>query len=351
VTAPGGAPRPAGVPALTAAEIAAFVGGTLLGDAERRVSSVAPLVRAEPDQLSFLADKRYAPLLAETRAGVILIAPEFADAVTPATSRVIVAKPYDALVALLPRFAPRISRTPGVHASAVVGDDVVLGEDVTIDAQAVIGAGANIGARSWIGPLCVIGDGVSIGTDARLISHVTCYPGTQLGNRVTVHAGASIGSDGFGYAFADGVHQKITHVGRCIIGDDVEIGANACVDRGSVDDTIVGAGTKIDNLVHIAHNVHIGRLCLLMAHVGIAGSTHIEDGVVMAGQSGATGHVTIGAGARIAGRGAVISDIPAGETWSGYPARPHKESLRATAALFRLSDLMKRIERMLESGK
>jgi UDP-3-O-[3-hydroxymyristoyl] glucosamine N-acyltransferase len=351
VSAPAGAPRPAGVPALTAGEIAALVGGTLVGPAERRVSSVAPLVRAEPDQLSFLADKRYASLLPTTRAGVVLVAPEFAETSTSDSSRVVVAKPYDALVALLPRFAPHIARTAGVHPSAVVAPDVVIGAQVTIDALAVIGAGAKIGDRSWIGPHCVVGEGVSIGTDVRLISHVTCYPGTQLGDRVTVHAGASLGSDGFGYAFANGAHQKITHVGRCIIHDDVEIGANSCVDRGSVDDTIIGAGTKIDNLVHIAHNVHVGRLCLLMAQVGIAGSAHIEDGAILAGQAGIQGHATIGAGARIGGQAGVLSSVPAGETWSGYPARPHKESLRATAALFRLSDLMKRIERMLDSQK
>ncbi|HEX6058732.1 MAG TPA: UDP-3-O-(3-hydroxymyristoyl)glucosamine N-acyltransferase, partial [Gemmatimonadaceae bacterium] len=164
--------------------------------------------------------------------------------------------------------------------------------------------------------------------------------------RVAIHAGARIGSDGFGYVFREGRHAKIPHVGRCIVEDDVEIGANTTIDRGSIDDTVIGAGTKIDNLVQVAHNVRIGRLCLLMSQVGIAGSARIGDGCVIAGQAGLAGHISIGDGARIGAQAGVFGDVPAGETWSGYPARPHKESLRATAALFRLSGLLKRLERL-----
>jgi UDP-3-O-[3-hydroxymyristoyl] glucosamine N-acyltransferase len=156
-----------------------------------------------------------------------------------------------------------------------------------------------------------------------------------------------VACDGFGYVQAGGRHEKIPHVGRCIIDDDVEIGANSTLDRGSVDDTVVGAGTKIDNLVHIAHNVRIGRLCLIMAQVGIAGSVHIGDGCILAGQVGVSGHHNIGAGARLAAQAGVFGDIPAGETWSGYPARPHREALRAHAAFFKLAGLMRRMERLL----
>jgi UDP-3-O-[3-hydroxymyristoyl] glucosamine N-acyltransferase len=348
VTEPAGSPHPAEGPALTAAEIAGIVGGALIGEGSRLVRSVAPLIRAGPDELSFLADKRYAPLLAETKAGVVLVAPEYADAAGGGEqSRIVVARPHDALVALLPRFARHVTRSTGIAPTAVIGRNAQLGRDVTIDAHAVVGDGASLADGVWIGPHCVVGDGVSIGPDTRLLSHVTCYPGSIIGARVTIHAGARIGSDGFGYVFAAGAHQKITHVGRCIIHDDVEIGANTCIDRGSVDDTVIGAGTKIDNLVHVAHNVHIGRLCLLIAQVGIAGSTHVEDGAVLGGQAGITGHVTIGAQARVAAQAGVITDVPAGETWSGYPARPHKESLRASAALFRLSSIIKRLERMV----
>ena len=171
------------------------------------------------------------------------------------------------------------------------------------------------------------------------------YPGTQLGDRVIVQAGAVLGSDGFGYVFTDGAHQKIAHVGRLVIEADVEIGANTTIDRGSVGDTVIGAGTKIDNLVQIAHNVRMGKCCLVMSQVGISGSTQIGDGVVIAGQAGLAGHITIGAGARIAGQSGVFGDVPAGETWSGYPARPHRESLRVQAAAHKLPAVLKTMER------
>jgi UDP-3-O-[3-hydroxymyristoyl] glucosamine N-acyltransferase len=165
---------------------------------------------------------------------------------------------------------------------------------------------------------------------------------------VIVHAGARLGSDGFGYVYAHGAHQKIPHVGRCIVEDDVEIGANTTVDRGSIDNTVIGAGTKIDNLVQIAHNVRVGRLCLIMAQVGIAGSCEIGDGCILAGQVGISGHHSIGAGARLAAQAGVFGDVPAGETWSGYPARPHREALRAQAALFKLPGMLRTLEKLRE---
>ena len=180
---------------------------------------------------------------------------------------------------------------------------------------------------------------------------VTIYTGATLGATALVHSGARIGCDGFGYVFRDGEHQKIPHVGRCIIGDDVEIGANTTIDRGSIDDTVIGKGTKIDNLVHIAHNVRIGEKCLLMAQVGIAGSVTVGDGAILAGQAGISGHLSRGAGARLAAQAGVFGDIPAGETWSGYPARPHREALRASAALFKLAGMMRRLEKLLEEPK
>jgi UDP-3-O-[3-hydroxymyristoyl] glucosamine N-acyltransferase len=216
-----------------------------------------------------------------------------------------------------------------------------------VDAYAVVGDGATLGERAWVGAHTVVGAGVRVGDDSELRPHVTLYPGTEVGSRTIVHAGARLGSDGFGYVYADGAHRKIPHVGRCVVGDDVEIGANVTIDRGSVDDTVIGAGTKIDNLVHLGHNVRVGRLCLIMAQVGVAGSATIEDGVIIAGQAGIGGHLTIGTGARIAGQAGVFGDVPAGETWGGYPARPQRESMRAYAALFRLLPLVRPLERLL----
>jgi len=196
----------------------------------------------------------------------------------------------------------------------------------------------------------VVGDGVEIGDDCELYESVTCYPGTQLGDRVRVHAGVRLGSDGFGYVFRNNAHEKIPHVGRCIVEHDVEIGANSTVDRGSIDDTVIGAGTKIDNLVQVGHNVRIGRLCLIMSQVGVAGSVRVGDGAILAGQVGVSGHLSIGAGARLAAQAGVIGNVPAGQTWSGYPARPHREALRAQAALFRLSSLLRALERLVKAS-
>jgi UDP-3-O-[3-hydroxymyristoyl] glucosamine N-acyltransferase len=278
----------------------------------------------------------------------VLVAPEFAELSTTATARIVVDRPHDAMLAVLPRLYKPPTREPGVHATARLGRGVTLGSDVTIGPYAVIGDGAIIGDRSWIEAHVVVGAGVVVGADVHLFPAVTVYSGTTLGGRVLVHSGARLGSDGFGYVFRNGIHDKIPHVGRCIIEDDVEIGANTTVDRGSFDDTVIGAGTKIDNLVQVAHNVRMGRLCLIMAQVGIAGSARLGDGVILAGQVGVAGHHTIGDGARVGGQAGVFGDMPAGETWSGYPARPHRQSLRASAALLRLTDIIKKLEKLVE---
>ena len=332
---------------LTADAIAAAVGGRVLGDPNARVTGIAPLDRARSEDLSFLASPKYAPLMAASRAGVVLIAPALTEAAGQARARVVVDKPHDALLSLIPRFYRGHVHIPGIHSTAVVGRGVTLGRDVFIGPYAVLGEGASIGDRTAIGAHVVLGAGVRVGSDSQLYPQVTAYSGTSLGSRVIVHAGARLGSDGFGYVFRDGRHDKIPHVGRCMIEDDVEIGANTTIDRGSIDDTVIGAGTKIDNLVHIAHNCRIGRLCLIMAQVGIAGSVRVEDGCILAGQVGISGHNTIGKGATLAAQAGVFGDIPAGETWSGYPARPHKEALRAQAALFKLQPLLRRLEKLL----
>lgn len=336
---------------LTARAIADLVGGELRGDEGTEVQSVAPLARATRSQITFLGDGRYSGAFAESRAGIALVTPELADVPGQVPSRVIVRQPQAALLELLPKFYPVDDRIPSIDATARIGRGARIGKRVSLDAYAVVGDGAVIGDDVWIGAHCVVGDGVSVGSKSRLFPHVTLYSGSQLGERVQLHSGVRIGSDGFGYVFADGVHKKIPHVGSCILENDVEVGANSTIDRGSIDDTVIGAGTKIDNLVQIGHNVKVGKLCLIMAQVGIAGSATIGDGCVLAGQAGLGGHISIGAGARIAGQSGVFGNVPAGETWSGYPARPHRESLRATGALFRLSGMMKDLEKLIESRK
>lgn len=336
------------LPPLRLADVALAVGGTVVGDPERRLTGISTLDRAGEDDLSFLSSAKYAKELVESAAGAVLVTPELAEAPGRCAHRIIVPRPHEAMLALLPRFY-RMPERPfvGVHPSAVVAPDAILDPDSCVEAFAVIGAGVTIANGAWVGPHCVIGEGVTVGSACRLFSQVTLYPGTTLGARVILHAGVRIGADGFGYVFQDGAHRKIPHVGRCLIGDDVEIGANSTVDRGSVDATYIGAGTKLDNLVHVGHNVRIGRLCLLMAGVAIAGSVRIEDGVVIAGQVGISGHVTIGAKATLAAQAGVISDVPAGETWGGFPARPHRQAMRGYAAVGKLPDLLKRLERLL----
>jgi UDP-3-O-[3-hydroxymyristoyl] glucosamine N-acyltransferase len=333
---------------LTAAAIAEVVGGRLIGEGSAGVTGVAPLDRASRRDLSFLGVAKYASMFTTSQAGVVLMSPELAETPGQVTARIIVDRPQESLLALLPRFHRIPPTPPGVHATAVIGTGVQLGKDVAVGPYAVLGDGAQIGAGTIIGPHCVVAAGATLGERCHLYPSVTVYSGSVIGNRVTIHAGARIGSDGFGYVQRDGQHLKIPHVGRCIIEDDVEIGANSTIDRGSIDDTVVGAGTKVDNLVQIAHNVRIGRVCLIMAQVGIAGSVRVEDGAMLLGQVGVSGHHTVGKGARLAAQAGVFGDIPAGETWSGYPARPHKEALRAQAALFKLPSLLRRIERLLE---
>jgi UDP-3-O-[3-hydroxymyristoyl] glucosamine N-acyltransferase len=337
-----------GVRTLTAADIAELSRGELRGDPTARVTTVAPLYRAKPGDLTFLASGRYATFLTKASPGVLLVTQELAGTPGNAQARVIVAKPQEALLALLPRLYQAPTRTPGLHQTAVLGRGVQLGTDVSIGPYAVLGDGASIGDRVTLGAHAVIGEGVSVGADSHLFPHVTLYAGTTVGARVVAHAGVRLGSDGYGYVFGDGAHRKIPHVGRCVIHDDVEIGANSTIDRGSIDDTVIGAGTKIDNLVQIGHNVTVGKLCLVMSQVGLAGSTRVGDGCVLAGQVGVSGHLEIGDRARLGAQAGVFGDIPAGETWSGYPARPHRESLRASAALFKLAGMMRRLERLIE---
>ena len=335
---------------LTARRIAELVGGRLEGDGDVTVDGVAPLDRAVDGQLTFLGVSKYAEQLASCRASVVLVSPALANAPGVVRARVVVDAPLDALLQLLPLLFRPQPRMTGIDSTARLGRGVTLGEAVCLGPFVVLGDGVRIGARVQLDAHVVVGNGVQIGDDSHLYPQVTVYAGTSLGSRVTVHSGTRIGSDGFGYVYADGAHRKIPHVGHCVVHDDVEIGANTTIDRGSIDDTVIGAGTKIDNLVMIAHNVRIGRLCLVVAQAGIAGSARIGDGCVIGGQAGIQGHHSIGDRARVGGQAGVLGDVPAGETWSGYPARPHRESLRAQAALYRLAGLLRKIEKMVGGG-
>jgi UDP-3-O-[3-hydroxymyristoyl] glucosamine N-acyltransferase len=338
----------AGVRQLSAGEVAVLTGGRLVGPPTPVVTGVAPLDRAGPSDLSFLAVARYLPYFQRTRASIVLLRREHAEAVGPAPARVVVDDPHAALLAVLPALYPQAAWEPGIHPTAVIGRGAQWDGPVAIGPQVVLGDGVRLGRNVRVGAGCVLGAGVVVGDDAELHVHVVCYPGVVLGARVMVHAGVVLGADGFGYARRGGRpdHHKIPHVGRVLIGDDVEIGANTSVDRGSIDDTVIGPGTKIDSLVQIGHNVHIGARCLIMAQVGIAGSTRIDDDVIVAGQAGIVDHRVIGSGARVGGKSGVTADVPAGGAVLGYPARERREWLRAQAALYRLTKIVAELERI-----
>jgi UDP-3-O-[3-hydroxymyristoyl] glucosamine N-acyltransferase len=329
---------------LSTAEITERTGGDAVGECGRIIRGVASLDEAGPDDLSFLSAARYLPRLRTTRAGAVLL-PRGLDAEAPPELTVIrVDDPYVALARILPVLHPETREPAGVHPSALVAEDATLGEGVGVGPYAVIGRGARLGAGVRVGAHAVVGAGCEVGEETVVHPHATLHDGVRVGRRCVVHSGARLGADGFRFVFMDGGHRKLPHVGGCVLGDDVEIGANTTVDRGSIGDTSIGDGTKIDNLVQVGHNVRIGRHVLVVAQVGISGSNSIGDYAVLGGQAGTNPHVTIGAGAKVAGRAAITADVAPGETVSGYPARPHREAMRAQAALFRLPSLMKRIQ-------
>jgi UDP-3-O-[3-hydroxymyristoyl] glucosamine N-acyltransferase len=336
---------------LSAADVAALVGGALVGDGAVRVRAVAPLDRAGPGDLSFLAATRYLPYFHASRAGAVLLTEADRAAEPGPATRIVVDDPHRAMLVAVKALYPAPQRRAAVHPTAVIGTGAALGADVSIGPHATIGAGARLGERVTVMAGAVVGEGVELGDDVTLYPNVVCYPGTVVGARVILHAGVVLGSDGFGYVPGKAGHEKIPHVGRCIIGDDVEIGANTTIDRGSVDDTVVGPGTKIDNLVQIGHNCRVGARCFLMAQVGLAGSTHVEDDVILAGQVGLAGHLTVGRGARVGAQSGVMNDIPAGATWFGYPAKPHGEMMRTIAASHRLAKILGALEDLVGRGK
>jgi len=334
---------------LTAQAVAELVGGRLLGDGAIVLRSVRPLDRAGPDALSLAVSGRYAEQLRATRAGAVLIPQELAGAASGSGACIVASDPYRALVRAMAALFPAPPPVPGVDPAARLGAGSRLGRGVTIGPFTVVGREARLGDRCRIAEGVSIGEGVTIGEDSVLGPRSVCYRGSRIGHRVVIKAGAVIGGDGFGFLASGGEHLRIPHVGGCIIEDDVEIGSNTCIDRGSLDDTIIGRGTKLDNLVHVGHNVRIGQRCLLMAGVGIAGSTRIGDDVILAGHVGVTDHLVIGDGARVAAKSAVFGDIPPGLAVSGHPARPHRQFLRAQAALYRLAPLVNDIENLVAS--
>jgi len=329
-----------------ASEIAQLIGGQLEGGADPELSDLAPLDRAGPQQIAFLADHKYLQYLETAQAGAVLIAESLAMRGSTTLPRIVVKDVHRAVALLLQRFHPEKVQPPGIHHTAVLGRGVALGADVHIGPYAVLGEGVRVGARSFIGAQTVVGDDVVIGEDVTVHGSVTLYRRVQIGDRSIVHSGVRLGSDGYGYTQEGGAHRKVPQSGSCIIGKDVEIGANTTIDRGSVGNTEIGDGVKIDNLVHIGHNVRIGPHSLIIAQVGISGSATLGSRVTVAGQVGIVGHVQVVDNVVVAGGTAVWASILEPGVYSGRPARPHKEELKRQAAVGRMPKLMERLKRL-----
>lgn len=332
------------MPEITVAEVARIAGGEVVrGDGARLLRGVKPLDEAGPGELSFVDGARYQARLRGSRAGAVLVGGGDLAALPEGTAAVRVDDPRTALVRVLEVLHPAAEEAPGVHPSAVVEPGAEIAPSAVVDPFAVVRAGARIGAGARVGAHTVVGRGCSVGDGTVLHPHVTLYDGTRVGARCVVHGGARLGADGFGFVPEAGGLRKVPQVGGCVIGDDVEVGANTTIDRGSIGDTVVGDGTKIDNLVQIGHNCRLGRHVIVVSQVGISGSTRVGDGAVLGGQAGVQGHIEIGAGARVGAQAGVTASVAAGATVSGYPARPHREALRAQAALFGLPKLVERL--------
>jgi len=318
--------------------LAGLVGGDLSpgADPDRLIEDVAPLSQAGGNQISFLDNRKYLTEFENSHAGACIVAPAMAKYAPADMALILCASPYKAYALIAQKFYPRMRHSPGISTGAIVDATARLAEGVHVAPGAVIGAGVEIGANSFIGANTVIGDRVMIGAEAWIgpLVSVCC---ALIGDRVTLHAGVRIGQDGFGFAPDPAGFVKVPQLGRVIIQDDCDIGANTTIDRGTGSDTVIGDGTWIDNLVQIAHNVRIGRRCIIAALAGISGSTEIGDFVMIGGQAGLTGHLRVGDGALIAAQSGVMRDVAPRERVAGSPAMPAKQHFREVASLARLA--------------
>jgi UDP-3-O-[3-hydroxymyristoyl] glucosamine N-acyltransferase len=329
-----------------------MVGGRAAGDIDKPITGVTSLTQAGPSDLGLLVDSRYSHSAGESDAGAILVSSKLEDALDPAQSRVVVEDPRMALPTILEHFYSTPVPRPGLHETAMIAEDVHFGTGVSVGPYVVIEDNVTIGEGTTLHAHVVVRDGARLGKNVTLHPHVVVYPHVQLGDRVVLHAGVCVGVEGFGYTHSEQGLEQIPHVGACVIGDDVEIGANSCVDRGSIGRTELAPHVKLDNLVHIAHNVTVGPRTVMAAQVAIAGSTQVGADTMWGGQAGAMDHISIGDGTHVAGKTGLTEDVPAGSTMGGFPARSLKDFLKAQALLFRLGSLRRRVrvlERLLAS--
>jgi UDP-3-O-[3-hydroxymyristoyl] glucosamine N-acyltransferase len=334
----------------TVAELAQRVGGEVVGDGSLEVERVAPLEQAGPGALSFFSNKKYRAAYEATEATAVVV--ESGEAPAPGRTVIRAREPYLAYAKIATIFNPPRTARPGISPQAAVHPQAKVDVTAEVMPLASVAAGATVGARTTLHPGVQIGEGATIGADCILYSNVVVREGCVVRDRCILQPGVVIGSDGFGFAFdaqGDGSgprHYKVPQSGNVVVEDDVEIGANTCVDRAALGSTVIGRGAKIDNLVQIAHNVQVGPLSIIVSQVGIAGSTKLGMGVVLGGQVGVTGHLDLGDGAKVAAQSGIMTDLEPGVVMMGSPARPQREWLRIHAALAKLPEVMKRLREL-----
>jgi len=327
----------------TLAELGRLLGAEVVGDPTLAILGVAPLEEARPDELSFLHNPKYVSVARASRAGAVIV-PD--PALLPGRNLLVHPHPYLVHARALALFFPEAEPEEGIHPTAVVDATAELAEGVSVGPWTVVGPECRIGSGTVLGAGVVLGRQVEIGDECRLHPHVVVLDRCRIGNRCILQPGVVVGGDGFGYATVNGVHHKVPQVGIAVLEDDVEVGANTCIDRGALRETRIARGTKIDNLVQVAHNVTIGEGSLIVALVGLGGSTRIGEHAVLGGQVGTAGHLTIGDGAIVSGRAGVIKDVPPGAFYGGFPARPHREWLKGLAEQRKIPGLLERVARL-----
>jgi UDP-3-O-[3-hydroxymyristoyl] glucosamine N-acyltransferase len=331
---------------LTLKEIAALVGGELVGKPDIIITGISGIKEAKSGDITFLANPKYESLMHTTKASAVITSREIKES---SKALVRTENPSLAFAKVVSLFAPNNTNHPkGIHSTAIISPTARLGKNVAIGAYAVIDDNVQIGEETIVYANSYIGHNTKIGKNCIIYPHVSVRERIEIGNRVIIHCGAVIGSDGFGFARVKGMQEKIPQIGTVVIEDDVEIGANVTIDRARFDKTIIGKGTKIDNLVQIAHNVVIGENCIIIAQAGISGSTTLGKEVILAGQAGLVGHITVGDGAIAAAQAGVTKSIPPHTKVSGYPAKPHDVAKKVNACVQNLPALYKKI-RELES--
>jgi len=331
---------------LSVEELAGRIGATLRGEGGRLISAVGPIGAACGNEVTFISDTNHLAGISESSAGAVIVGQEVEDVAIP---QLVVDNVDAALIEVLTIFAPELKPAPaGIDPTAKVAADVKVGAGVSIGAHVVIADGAQVGDNSVIGSGCKIGQNSKVGRDCRLDCNVVIYHDCVIGNNCIIQANTTIGSTGFGYSLIDGAHSLIPHNGGVVIEDFVETGASCCIDRAKFGNTVIGAGTKLDNLVHIAHNVIVGRCCLIAGHVGISGSCRLGDSVVLAGQAGLADNIELGNGVVVGGQSGVSHNTPAGKTLFGSPAIELSEAKRIIGLTRRLPKLIEKIKLLVQ---